>query len=788
MNKRILWLIAALMTLGTITVQGQTTTGSWTSIPTFGTTYTAVVETPSRTFALADGFLMAISDNETTFFDRQNKLSDYNIALIRYNYTKGYLLVAYTNGNIDLIYDDDRVVNMPDIKDAALSTSREITNVDFGGDYIAVATKFGVVLFDDERHEVFDSGIYNVEVSNALIMGDKLMIYANNKLYISPVDKRHPQLSSYDPVMNGTAQAGMWDAIARISDNSFIRIASNPANTVYMYTISPENTMSSALLATNIKGKGFSYLSGKVAVTAADTQVIVDNQGNAERVSIPAAVKGTDSFSGGSASSVWTTGTKGISHHDLSATTPTVLMDWYKPMASPVMRPADLVWSADGEKLYISHVGRSAILPELIDIPMKVCVLDRDNRITNLSFQNRGSVRRLAVDPLDNDIFYYAHGYNGFDVYNSEGLIKAVTKDNFPAISSNPSIQAPTNFSFDKEYNLWCVFFNEEGDKFLIVLPRSGNSQYDWSNVTASDWKIYPAQFSNRVSTWDTNLVFHSTKPYALAINSTYIGGYLVIKHNNTLLDFSDDTISDHPSLVDQTGSSNEKSTVYCAVEDKNGAFWIGSDYGVMVMSDPADAMSPDYTLTRPLVARNDGTNYGDYLLATDKIYSIAVDHTNRKWIGTADSGLYLVSEDGSEILQHFTVDNSPLPTNSVYAVSVDPQSSAVYIGTENGLYVYNGSSSPAADDYSDIHVYPNPVRPDYTGWITVTGLMDNSLVKIADAYGNVVHTTRSEGGSMVWDGCNAAGERVRTGVYFILASQNENGNSGAVAKITVIN
>lgn len=788
MNKRILWLIAAIMTLAAATVQAQTTTGSWSSIPTFGTAFTDVVETPSRTFALADGCLVAVSDGETAFYDRSNKLSDYDIALIRYNFTKGYLFIAYTNGNIDLLYDNDRVVNMPDIKDASLSSSHEITNVDFSGDYIAVATKFGVVLFNDERHEVFDSGIYNVEVKNALLLGDRLMLYANNKLYISPIEQRHPQLSNFEPVMNGASQAGMWDVIARVNDDTFIRITSNPANTVYAYTVSPEGTLSTQCIAQDIKGKSFSYSKDNVSVVGANDQLIVSRGLNTERVAIPSSVKGTSSFSGGSPASVWIAGARGLGHFDLSAATPTVLMDWYKPASSPVLRPADLVWSADGQKLYVSHVGRSMILPEYLDTPMKVCVLDRDGDIKDLSFSNRTSVRRLAVDPLDNDIFYYAHGYNGFDVYNSEGLVKAVTKDCFPLVSSSPSTHTPTNFAFDKNNNLWCAMITREGDKFLMILPRKGANAYDWDNVGVSDWLVHPAYFTGRQAHWDTNLLFHSTKPYALAINATYQGGYLVINHNNTLLDFSDDTFCDHQRVVDQTGSSSENSTVLCAVEDKNGAFWIGSVLGVLVMDNPADAMNPNYALSRPLVARNDGTNYGDYLLATDKIYSIAVDHANRKWIGTADSGLYLVSEDGSEILEHFTTDNSPLPTNAVYAVSVDPLSSAVYVGTDNGLYVYHSTTSPAADDYSDIHVYPNPVRPDYTGWITVTGLMDNSLVKIADAAGNVVYTTRSEGGAMVWDGCNTAGERVRTGVYFIMASQNENGNSGAVAKITVIN
>lgn len=778
-------LLASIMLLITIGALAQSTPGSWTSVPTLGNQYTMVVETPARTFVLGRGALASISDSETFIYDRQNKLSDYNISLIRYNYDKGYLFIGYTNGNIDLLFDDDHVVNMPALKDASLSTSHEINNVDFGNDRIAVATKFGIVIFDDTNYEVVESGIYNIEVANALILGDRLMLYAGNKLYISPLSERHTQLSSFEHVTNSSGHAGMWDNIARINDNSFVRICSNPANTLYLYTIDSENKMTASKLA-DTQAKTFSFADGIVAVVNYWEQILIDSEGNKTKVSIPSALRGTASFSGGSTSSVWLTGNSGIAHYDFSTNPPTMLSDWYKPNASPVMRPADLVWSADGQKLYISHVGRSSVIPEQVSITMQVCAMDRDGQITDLSFNRRSSVRRLAVDPLDADVFYYGYGYNGFDVYNHQGLVKAVTPNEFLHGDPNYSMQTVNTFTFDPSNNLWTTNLSEKAVPCLSMLERRGNAPYDWTTITKTDWKVHPAKTTNQQVSWESKLLFSTHGPYMVMFSPT--SGLMVINHNNTLTDFSDDIYCSHEQLVDQTGAEVNLARLTCGVEDRKGSFWFGSLFGVLVLDNPANGLEASCPLRRPLVARNDGTNYGDYLLSTDLIYCIAVDHTNRKWIGTENSGLYLVSEDGSEILEHFTSNNSPLPSNTIYAVSVDPLSSAVYIGTESGLYVYNGTSSPAADDYSEVNVYPNPVRPDYTGWITVTGLMDNSLVKIADSMGNVVYTGTSEGGTMVWDGCNSAGERVRSGVYFILASQNQNGTTGAVAKITVIN
>ena len=189
-------------------------------------------------------------------------------------------------------------------------------------------------------------------------------------------------------------------------------------------------------------------------------------------------------------------------------------------------------------------------------------------------------------------------------------------------------------------------------------------------------------------------------------------------------------------------------------------------------------------------MARNDGTEFADYLLDGEFVFDIAVDPSDRKWIATRNSGVYLVNADGTEVIANFNMENSPLPSNKVMSVKCDPLSNIVYFGTDKGVVKYAADAAPAAEDYNDVYAYPNPVRPDYTGWITVTGLMDNSLVKITDTAGNVVRQGTSEGGMFLWDGCNGANQRVRSGVYFVFASQNASGSASGkpVTKIMVIN
>ena len=144
------------------------------------------------------------------------------------------------------------------------------------------------------------------------------------------------------------------------------------------------------------------------------------------------------------------------------------------------------------------------------------------------------------------------------------------------------------------------------------------------------------------------------------------------------------------------------------------------------------------------------------------------------------------MSADGTTVISQFNTDNSPLLSDVVYRVCPDPYSNAVYVTTSNGMMIYRTNSTPGENSFSNVVAYPNPVRPDYYGLITITGLMENSLVKIADASGNVVKQLKSVGGECTWDGTVDGAERVKSGVYFVFASQAD-GSEAAVTKILIV-
>ena len=217
---------------------------------------------------------------------------------------------------------------------------------------------------------------------------------------------------------------------------------------------------------------------------------------------------------------------------------------------------------------------------------------------------------------------------------------------------------------------------------------------------------------------------------------------------------------------------------------DKDNRLWVGTREGIAVLYAPNRFFEPE-TQLRSIVVE-DGGNLRE-LLSGQLITDIEIDGNNQKWVSTATSGVFLLSPDGTEILQHFTKENSPLPTSSVKTIGIDNATGKVYLGTLNGMVVFQGDAYAESEELLEINVFPNPVRPNFTGNLVIRGLQQDSRVKITDIAGNLVYDTTSEGGSISWNLNSFSGQRVRSGVYLIFASSKD-GLDSAVKKVMIVN
>jgi len=258
--------------------------------------------------------------------------------------------------------------------------------------------------------------------------------------------------------------------------------------------------------------------------------------------------------------------------------------------------------------------------------------------------------------------------------------------------------------------------------------------------------------------------------------------GLLVWSNNGT-----PDDVTDDASRILTTGAGTgglPDPTVFSVAEDKEGNIWVGTSQGIGVYYCPGSVLTSNGCDADQIKVERDG--YIGYLFGTESIRAIAVDGANRKWIGTTN-GLWLISDDGKKELLKFTIDNSPLPSNQITDISIEDKTGEVFIGTLGGLVSYQGDAIGDCSDCDEALVYPNPVKPDYTGPIAIKGLTDNAYVKITDISGTLIFQGKANGSQMIWDGKGYSGNRAKSGVYLVFSS-TDLGKERRVGKILLTN
>lgn len=223
---------------------------------------------------------------------------------------------------------------------------------------------------------------------------------------------------------------------------------------------------------------------------------------------------------------------------------------------------------------------------------------------------------------------------------------------------------------------------------------------------------------------------------------------------------------------------------VRVAALDNNNQLWIGTTKGLRVLSNTNNYFSEDQLTTKPIIILEDGL--AQELMYEQFITDIVVDGANNKWIGTIDSGVFLVSPNGQTTKYHFTETNSPLPSNVINDIDINSVTGEVFIATSKGLVSFKATATGAKEDLNNVFVYPNPVRPEYEGTVKISGLLDKANVKITDIEGNLVYETTSEGGTIEWDTTAFGQHKVASGVYIIFVSAQD-GIETKVKKVMII-
>lgn len=814
----LLCLSAAIILLIPDKVKADAEKGTWTVHSTFGYPVGRVIDAGSKVYYVA-GHCLFSYDKETLesySYNTGNKLSDSNVDDIYYNPAEKILVVTYESCNIDIIDKDGNVTNMSDICDASLEPPISINDVAFGNNRIYVATSFGIVEFDAMRKEVTQSCLLSTPVQKLISMGEHIVSWISGYLYTFNAGNRIHSLTDLTRLYSCNTPAGL----TAIDRNKLLLqyTRSESGQTIY-YTVQQtidfeKKTHTDATIDRSTAFKEFSVCPDGRLLYKDGTQLkalSADGTSVSELTNLPQEFAFASVSTSRGAEELWSLTREGLACHDFSTETPTILTQRFRPEQLSTHEVIFLKPSQDGKTLfaynqgyspfrgtstslgdaYITPTIASAINLEtgnIIDItpyPVESTSPKTANARNNLG-QYLFSPTCMAADLTEDGTYYFGSVSDGICKVKNGSVEGYYRESNSPLyIIDNRTIVY--GMSIDRGGNLWYSgLTNPQGQDPVYILPKDKLS-LNPSEVKESDWYTLPCHTIEYTGGQDVvYLQCNKSNMILFADHGTNV--FITVDTKGTFDDFSDDKLIHCKKVEDQDGNILAPYPVCCFFEDDSGAVWIGTGIGVFVITNPANDCQETARVRRVKVPKDDGSELADYLLSSDMVLSITADKANRKWLATKNSGLFLVSPDGSRILKNFTTDNSPLASNTVYSVYCDRATNTVYIGTGEGLFSYKSESIPATESFDDITVFPNPVRPEYSGPIYIKGLMENSLVKIADAAGNIIYQTRSESGLVSWNGCNASGRPVPSGVYYVLTSQNSGSTTtGGATKFMII-
>ena len=382
----------------------------------------------------------------------------------------------------------------------------------------------------------------------------------------------------------------------------------------------------------------------------------------------------------------------------------------------------------------------------------------------------------LVQDPNDPTHHFASPYRTGVYEYRNGKFVKLYNSENSPIQQIHNyglNYNSGVALQYDGDGNLWMC--NQETDTIIRVLTASGK----WLSLYYDEIAGTPTCDDYLFTTSGVNFL----------VSRRIDGrGFFGFTTNGTLNSTRDDRHTLRTTIINEDGTSYRPDQFYCMTEDLSGQVWCGTNLGLFVIEDPTAFFDNDFTFLQVKIARNDGSGLADYLLSGVPVTYIAVDGANRKWIGTNNNGLYLISSDGQELIHHFQAADSPLLSDNIQCIAIHPTSGLVMIGTDKGLCSYMSDATEAQEELNsdNVKAYPNPAGPDYNGLITVDGLTMDSEVKICSTTGQLIWSGTSNGGRFTWNGRNKQGQRVASGVYNVIANTAE-GKKAIVTRIIVI-
>ncbi len=771
--KRYLFTILICLCVGMPTV-AQLPMQGW-QLHTAYNNVTRVEDAGDVVFALSEGALFSVDktavdeiDETIKYYNRLTGLNSTDIADIKYDPVRSILLIAYKNGYIDLMKDDE-IINIPDLYNTQLSISKEVNHITIHKQFAYLSMDFGIVVVNLQRSEIADTyyigeNAQAVQVIGTTVVGDSLFAATETDIYAASLQDNLVDYSYWK--RQQTPSEGQISQLL-IHNNKLAILCDS------LLMVREDNNWITPLQ--QYKFYYFRESDGQLIGLTKDGTYIIQPDYSTEYFSIYTGAP--DIVYDQSTGAYWYAYyQEGVTYWQPKKQE----MKSFLP-SGPLTNTAYRM-RFQGENLYIVPGGYLGVFYNRAGAAMKYTQGQWFNFTQDYMMQHTNQYTEdycdIIADPTDPTHFYVASFGYGLIEFRDNAFYKRHMPDNSPLISRIPTNPEKYTWvdalAYDPQGNLWMMNPSEVS---IRVLTPSG----EWYGIENKACKGLVRPKDLLISAVNPNVKF--------AIGTYNIIGIGIFDDKGTIANQADDRAAFWGSFVDEDGNTILPEILPCAAFDQNHALWVGTKNGVLKFPNPESLLTSN-ACTRIKIAREDGSGLADYLLDNEQINAIAVDGANRIWFGTEGSGAYLMDlSDPQNIVtvHHYTTDNSPLPSNTIISIAINPITGEVFFGTGGGLVSYQSDAAEGKEDYSGAYAYPNPVRENFDGVITIAGLMDDTHVRITDNGGNLVYETKSNGGIAVWDGRNGRGERVKSGVYFAMCVTAD-GENKTLVKILIMN
>jgi hypothetical protein len=691
-------------------------------------------------------FFLDLSTNEIQTLSTVDGLSSVEFGPIEFLDTPGMLLISYEDGTLDF-WKPSEIITFSAIKNASIVGDKRISHINDQQSLVYISTGIGVVVLDTERLEVEESYL-RLGIDGSTLPINQSAFSADSIYLATPMgilsaclglETNREDFNNWQRIQLNENPVG---AVSRFDDKV---VAASVGDSLYHLTSSGwENTGIPS-------GQDIRQL-----VTFGSVLYLINEEGifqidhNFESVKME--YNGIDHPMG-----IWvendvswiTDSNKGLSRNE-SANSIFILpngpLNNQIEAINTIFNEVQLVYGSIG---FNNNPAR---------IPANFSIFKSGSWTNFNSDEFSPGVQDLLNTTYDNVRQQYYFSAYGHGILSWDGT------DEFVVFDENSPGSTLKNLSASDDFTLVTDITTDPNGNLWIAARDTGTTSIHFFNAT-DNWAIFSFDLPGN--------------PQPQAIHYGLFGDLWITLEDAGLLVYDPETGASR-QLTDEAGQGGLPSnTINALAEDSNGQIWMATANGVasfpftfnIIANNPIDAFLPIID--------------GRQLFSGEVVNAVAVDPGNRKIFGT-NNGCFIFDENVSELVDQFNPDNSPVFSNMIMDIAVEPASGEIFILTDQGLISTRQDASEPSAEHTNVRIFPNPVRPDFSGIIGITGLVNEAVVKITDISGKLIIELRSNGGTSSWDGRNLQGEKASTGIYLVFSSSPD-GAETFIGKLAII-